>query len=121
MNLGGTRMIRNISYEILDKRNVTTDILLRFRDNEVTKEQYNFLNDQLDNFILDGDSKYSVAIDMNYDEFKKILIIRLILCIPDKPEDVNLEQIINTHSYNFIEAYEKDMKLYNNKLNNKSQ
>jgi len=110
-------MIKNISYEILDKRNVTTDILLRFRDNEVTKEQYTFLNDQLGNFTLDEDSKCSLGIDMNYNEYNKILLIRLILTILDTPENVNLEQIINTHTYNFIEKYERNMKIYNDKLN----
>ena len=110
-------MIKNISYEILNETKFTTDILLKFSGSEVTTGQYNSLNSQLDNFTLDEDSKCSLGIDMNYNEYYKILLIRLILTILDTPENVNLEQIINTHTYNFIEKYERNMKIYNDKLN----
>jgi hypothetical protein len=45
--------IKNISYELLDTTKTTTDILLKFIDNGINKEQYNFIIDRLDNYNLD--------------------------------------------------------------------
>lgn len=110
-------MIRNICYELLDKTKPTTDILLRFEDMKINREQYVFLKDRLDNFDLIIDSEYSIKIDSTFDEYKKILIIEIILSISDllKPKDVQLDQIINDHSYRFINFYERNIQLFNSK------
>jgi hypothetical protein len=100
--------INNSSYEILDKTKPTTDILLRFNDSGLNKEQYASISERLEDFKLDKDSEYSITLDTKYDESRKILLIRLILSIPDvyKPEDVDVEQIINNHVYIFKQFYE---------------
>jgi hypothetical protein len=66
----------------------------------------------LDNFNLIIDSEYSITLNSNYDESKKILFIELILSISDilKPKDIQLEQVINDHSYRFISFYERTIK-----------
>lgn len=101
-------VIKNVSYEILDKTKLTTDILIRFRDVGIDTEQYYFISKRLEDFKLDIISEYSITFDTNYDESKKILLIRLILSVSDinKPEDVDIEQVINQHVYKFTKFYE---------------
>ncbi len=103
--------IKNISYEILDKTKHSTDILLRFSDIGLNKEQYALISERLEDFKLEEGSKYSITLDTKYDESKKLLLIRLILSIPDiyKPEEMDVEQIINIHVYKFKEFYEKNI------------
>ena len=110
-------MIRNICYELIDKTKPTTDILLRFEDNNVNQIHYSFIKDRLDNFDLIIDSEYSIKIDLNYDESNDKLIIEIILSISDllKPKETKLEQIINDHSYRFIKFYERNIQLFNYK------
>jgi hypothetical protein len=105
-------MIRNICYELLDKTKLSTDILLRFEDTRINTEQYTFLKDRLDNFNLILDSEYSITLNSNYNESKNLLFIELILSISNllKPKDIQLEQIINDHSYRFIKFYERTIK-----------
>ena len=112
-------MIRNICYELLDKTESTTDIILRFEDNMITTEQYAFLKDRLDNFSLIIDDEYSIILDTKYDETKKVLFVEIILTILDilKPKDFQLEQIINDHSYRFINFYERTIQLIKPKYN----
>ena len=45
--------IKNISYEILDKTKLNTDILLRFSDNRLDKEQYPAIIGNIEDFKLD--------------------------------------------------------------------
>jgi hypothetical protein len=107
-------MIRSISYEQLDKTGSNTNILLRFEDTGINTEQYTFLKDRLDNFNLILDSEYSIAPNSNYDASKKIYFIEMILSISDllKPKDTQLEQIINDHSYRFINFYERNIQSF---------
>jgi hypothetical protein len=109
--------MRNISYELLDKTKLTTDILLRFEDSGINKDQYTFIKDRLNNFKLILDKEYSTIINSDYDESKGILIIEITLSISDllKPKHVQLEQIINDHSYRFIKFYERNIQIFNNK------
>jgi hypothetical protein len=106
---GMVSLIRSISYEILNRTKLSTDILLRFSDSGLNKEQYASISEQLEDFKLEVDSEYSITLDTKYDETKKILLIRLILSIPDiyKPEEMDVEQIINKHVYRFKQFYER--------------
>ena len=117
-------LMRNISYEILDKTQLTTDILLKFEDIGINKDYYTFIKDKLDNFKLEINHNYSITvIDSKYDESKKLLLIEFILTIPDhhKPTDVDLEQIINDKSYKFSNFYERNIQLYKTKNENGGQ
>jgi hypothetical protein len=80
---GMVSLIRSISYEILNRTKLSTDILLRFSDSGLNKEQYASISEQLEDFKLEVDSEYSITLDTKYDETKKILLIRLILSIPE--------------------------------------
>ncbi len=111
-------MIRNICYELLDNKDSTSDILLRFEDTGINAEQYAYLKDRLDNFKLIIDTEYSVAVNSTYDESEKKLFLEIILSITDilKPKNFELEQIINDHSYRFIKFYERNIHTYKPKL-----
>jgi hypothetical protein len=110
-------MIQNICYELLNKTKPTTDILLRFEDNNINQAQYSFIKDRLDNFDLIIDSEYSIKIDSKYDESIDIISIEIILSISDllKPKNIELDQIINDHSYRFINFYERTIQSFNSK------
>ena len=111
-------LMRNISYELLDKTQLTTNILLKFEDIGINKDCYAFIKDRLDNFKLEINNNYSITvIDSKYDESEKLLLVEFVLSIPDhhKPLDVDLEQIINDKSYKFSDFYERNIQLYNTK------
>jgi hypothetical protein len=110
-------MIRNICYELLRKTELTTDILIKFEDKKVTKEYYTFIKERFDNYGSNISSKFTLTLNLEYDEIKQILFIGLIISIPDirNPKNVLLEQIINEQSYRFIDFYERNFKLFKNK------
>ena len=113
-------MIKNISYETLDKTKLSTDILLKFEDNRISKEQYSSIKDMLNKFNSIRDLEYSTSLDSKYDESKKLLLIEMILSISDlnRPKDIQLEQIINNHTYKFTKFYEKNIQYNQNNRKN---
>lgn len=108
-------LIRNISYEILDKTHLTTDILIKFEDKGIKKDFYEFIKDWLEDFKLDIIKEYSITIDSECDYSTDILLIEIVLSIPDlhKPLDLDLEQIINHLTYKFTKFYEREIQLFN--------
>jgi hypothetical protein len=111
-----------ISYELLRKTELTTDIVIKFEDNKIDKKQYTFIKDQLDDYDSNISAEYTTATDLKYDEIKQILLIGLIISIPDirKPKNIPLEQIINEQSYSFIKFYERNIQIIKPKYNKES-
>jgi hypothetical protein len=109
-------LIRNISYEILNKKHLTTDILIKFEDKGITKDFHDFIKGQLEEFKQDLDNPYTITIDSKYDYNKKILLIDIVLSIHDthKPLHTHLVQVINDKTYKFIKFYERNIQLYKN-------
>jgi hypothetical protein len=116
-------LIRNINYELLGKTELTTDILLKFEDNGINKQQYIAIKEQLNNYSANIDSTYDINFEAQYDEITQNLLIGLIISIPDirYPKDVKLEQIINDHSYKFIQFYERTIQSFNSKNKRQEQ
>jgi hypothetical protein len=115
---GMVSLMRNISYELLDKTGLTTGVLLKFEDVGINKDFYDFIKDRLDNFKLEINKNYSITtIDSEYDKSEKILLIKIILSIPDVHIhlDNNLEQIINDKTYKFASFYDRYLELFNSK------
>ncbi len=102
-------MIKNISYELLGKAELTTDILLKFEDSKINKRQYVMIKDRLDDYNQNIGYEYSISFNTQYDNITHHLLIGLIISIHDiqYPRNVRLEQIINEQSYKFINFYEK--------------
>ena len=109
--------IKNVSYEILDKKQPTSEILLKFEDKGINKDLYNFIIVHLKDFKLNVDSEYSFTLNYSCGFSKDTLLIEIVLSIPDlhKPLDVDLEQIINHLSYNFTKFYEREVQIFKNK------
>ena len=107
-------LIRNISYELLDKTHLTTDILIKFEDKGIKKDFYVFIKDRLEDFKLDIIKEYSITINSD-DYSEELLLIEIILSIQDlhKPLNLDLEQIINHLTYKFTKFYEREIQLFN--------
>ena len=75
-------MIRNISYEILDKKHLTTDILLKLEDKGIKKDFNDLIKERLEDFKLEDSARYSLTITSDYDCTTDILSIQIILSIP---------------------------------------
>ena len=112
-------MIRTTHYELLYKSKETTNILIKFEDRDVNKDFYNFIKDRLKNFQVKINNKYPINIDSECDYFEKVLFIQIILSIPDIPNTLNLEQIINHISYTFTLFYEREIQIFKNKNDDK--
>lgn len=76
-------MIRNKSYELLDKTHLSTDILLKFEDKGINKDCYHHIKERMEDFKLDNKSEYSITMDSEYDYSREVLLIEIILSIPD--------------------------------------
>ena len=117
----GNRLIRTINYELLSKTELTTDILTEFGDYKVTKEEYTFLKDKLNNYNNDNPGEYTFTIDSKYDEITKTLSIQLIMSFQNhrKSKRVKLNFMMNRESYKFIHLYERDIKEFKYKTRRK--
>lgn len=111
-------MIRTTYYELLNKTNQTTNILIKFEDKDINRDFYDFFKDQLKNFHIKINNEYPINIDSECDYFEKLLHIQIILSIPEIPKKLTLEQIINHINYTFTLFYEREIKIFKNKNNN---
>ena len=66
-------MLKFIKNEINVTKPFTTDLVLKFEDMGVNKEQYLFLNKRLNNYSSYIDCEYSLTSNIQYDEFLRIL------------------------------------------------
>jgi hypothetical protein len=115
---GGLKyLIRNISYELLDKTHLTTNILLKFEDKGINKDFYDYIKKRLEDFKMEDTHGHSITIDSKYDYTTDILLVGIVLSIPDihKSMDEELERIVNNLSYKFIKFYERNIQLYKTK------
>lgn len=115
---GGMKyLIRNISYELLDKTHLTTNILLKFEDKGIKKDFYYYIKERLEDFKEEYIHEHSITIDSECNYTTDILLIEIVLSIPDihKSMDEELERIVNNLSYKFIKFYERNIQLYNAK------
>lgn len=107
--------IKNVSYEISNKTNNTTDILIKLEDKSIKKDFYYFIKDQLKNFKIKINSKYSIALNSKCDYSNEVISIQILLSLPDLVNSLNLEQIINHITYQSTIFYERIIKLFNSK------
>jgi hypothetical protein len=113
-------MLDFINFEILDKSNpFATDVLLRFEETGVNVEQLNFIKDRLDNYNLYIDSKYSMTFDLEYDEFKEILLMGIVIIIPDRfipQDDEKFTQLIEVFISGFQQFHERTIQFLKEKI-----
>jgi hypothetical protein len=112
-------MLKFINFKILHKKNLfSTDILLNFEEKDINKAKFIFINSRLDNYNLYTCTEYSMTYETNYDEFKKILSMAIIITVPDYllPKDPDkLTPFIMILIGNFQQFHQRTILFFNNK------
>lgn len=69
---------------------VSTEVFFKFEDNGLSQEQYSFLKNRLDKYILYINSEYSLKYWIQYDKSSKQSLIKINIIIPNHfiPSDV---------------------------------
>ncbi|MBZ2165409.1 hypothetical protein [Methanobacterium spitsbergense] len=86
-----------------------TKILLKFEDNEVSKDKYSFLECRLENLNCYMDNDYSIKLGLDYDEYSEQLIIEVTILTPEHlmPKDIETAiKIFMDHLGTFENFYE---------------
>ena len=102
-----------------NENQTSTHIFLKFEDNTVNKELYNYLKEQLDKFKLYTDNDYSTKLEIKYDEILETLTIKITIIIPVKimPKELDKSVDIIMNKINlFRNFYEAQTEIYNNKI-----
>lgn len=117
--MGISIMLKFINFKILHKKNLfSTDILLNFEEKDINKAKFIFINSRLDNYNLYTCTEYSMTYETNYDEFKKILSMAIIITVPDYllPKDPDkLTPFIMILIGNFQQFHQRTILFFNNK------
>ena len=93
----------------------SADMILTFEDNKISKKQYSFIKNHLDNYEWYIDDEYSMTSETIYDESSEKLLIALDIIIPDRlmpKENNSLIQMIRDHINRFPKFYKMNMELY---------
>jgi len=117
-NKKGDMMIKIVDIKVNIKKPTTTDIYLKFEDDEVNEDMYNFLKERIDTFRLYVDNNYSMESEIEYDEILETLTIGITIIIPEKLLTIDLQKcteiIINKINL-FRNFYEAQNIIYNKK------
>ena len=88
----------------------SADMILTFEDSEISKKQYSFLKNHLDQYEWYIENGYSMTSETLYEESSGMLLISLDIIIPERlmPKGIdNLTQMIRDHIYKFPKFYER--------------
>jgi hypothetical protein len=108
-------LIKIVDIKINNKKHSTTDLFLKFEDNNVSNDQYAFLKDRLHTFKNYITKDYSLECKMEYDKISENLFIEITIIIPEKLMPKDLEkctEIIMNKIYLFRKFYEVQNELY---------
>ena len=112
-------MLEFINFEILDKtKPFASDVLIKFEENSVNIEKYNFIQDRLDNYNLYMDTKYSMTYETQYNESEGMLMMGIIITIPDRfvpQDDDKYTQLIAVFIEGFQQFHERTIQFLKNK------
>ncbi len=111
-------MIKIVDIKVNNKKPTTTDIYLKFEDDKVNEDRYNFLKERLDTFRLYVDNNYSIESEIEYDEILETLTIGITITLPEKLLSINLQkctEIIINNINLFRNFYEAQNEIYKKK------
>ncbi len=77
-------MIKFIKVKIIKTEPGSTDVLMKFEGRGVSREQYLFLEDRLDNFKLYMNPEELLKSEVQYDEYSKKLLISVTIRTPER-------------------------------------
>ena len=109
-------ILQFIKSEIKKINPFSFDIILTFEDIEISKKQYLFLKEHLNNYDWFLDDEYSMTSETIYNESSRMLLIALDIIIPNHlmPKDEkNLTRMIKDHINKFPKFYKQNMEFYN--------
>ena len=108
-------ILQFIKSEIIKINPFSASIKLTFEDNRISKEQYSFLKNHLDQYRWYIDDEYPIISETIYNESSGMLLISLNIMIPEclMPMDVkNQTQRMTDHINKFPNFYEKHIQLH---------
>ncbi|WP_156095896.1 hypothetical protein [Methanobacterium sp. SMA-27] len=100
-----------------------TKILLKFKDNEVIKEKYSFLEGRLENLNCYMHNDYSIRLRLQYDEYYEQMIIEVTILTPEHlmPKDFESAiKIFMDHLGTFENFYEAQCLIFDKSLSKAS-
>ena len=101
-----------------------TKITLKFRDNEVSREKYLFLEGRLENLNCYMHNDYSIKLKLQYDDYVKELIIEVTILTPEHlmPKDFESAiKIFMDHLGTFESYYEAQCTIFDKSSSNASR
>ncbi|MBZ2166187.1 hypothetical protein [Methanobacterium spitsbergense] len=103
-------MLKFDEYEIKVNKPFATDMVIKFVDNGVNREQYRFISNRLHNQNLYLDNEYSMTSEIEYNESLQTLSIEVTIIIPNRimPKDADkTKEIFIIHINRFQKFYER--------------
>jgi hypothetical protein len=103
-------MLKFNECEIKVNKPFTTDMVIKFVDNGVNKEQYRFISNRLNNHNLYLDNEYSMTSEIEYNESLQTLSIEVTISIPNRimPKDADkTKELFIIHMNRFQKFYER--------------
>ncbi len=103
-------MLKFNECEIKVNKPFATDMVIKFVDNGVNKEQYRFISNRLNNHNLYLDNEYSMTSEIEYNESLQTLSIEVTIIIPNRimPKDADkTKELFIIHINRFQKFYER--------------
>jgi hypothetical protein len=108
-------ILKFIKSKICKVTHFSADMILTFEDSRISKKQYSFIKNHLDNYKWYINDEYSMTSETIYDESSERLLIALDIIIPYHlmPKENNiLIQMITDHLHRFPKFYERNIELF---------
>lgn len=103
-------MLKFNECEIKVNKPFATDMVIKFVDNGVNKEQYQFISKRLNNHNLYLENEYSMTSEIEYNESLQTLSIEITIIIPNRimPKDADkTKELFIIHINRFQKFYER--------------
>ena len=108
-NNRGDKLLKFIDIKMNKIKPSCTQILLKFKDNEVNNDKYLFLEGKLENLNCYMHNDYPIKLRLDYDEYSEQLIIGVTILTPEHlmPKDIETAiKVFMDHLGTFENFYE---------------
>ena len=110
-------MLKFLDIKMNEIKPTLTEVLIKFNDNNISKEKYEFLNDRLEDLKLYMNDEYTVKIRTKFDAYTEWLLIEVIILTPDHlmPKDFETAlKIFMDHLNTIQNFYESQSMIFDN-------
>ena len=77
-------MLKLLKKGMAKTKPVATDLFFSFKDEKISREQYEFLKERLDNYMFHIHEEYHMESEIVYDEPSETIIMGINIIIPDR-------------------------------------